>query len=184
MDALTAIFNHPQLDKYFVGNVTLYRGACLDDRELIDNYEIGDTILTTTFLSTSWDRSVALAFCGDASEKSFPVLWTYKIDSARRRSAINIRTLSIHPDEQEVLILRYVPFTIVSIDKHNDGRTDIYLAQCPEQVTESNQSMTNNNIAFQLDACRTEHESATIDLTRSCVYFGRSCRNQARVEKA
>ena len=63
-----------------------------------------------------------------------------------RRSAINIETLSKFPAEREVLILRYVPFRIMSIEVGDAGRTDIYLTQYSEQANDSNQSTTNNDI--------------------------------------
>ncbi|UJR38524.1 hypothetical protein I4U23_031192 [Adineta vaga] len=113
-EAFAGILTHPDLEKYVVRNITLYRGAVLPDENLLKSYEVGNTILTTTLISTSTDRSVSRMYCENDSDKSVSVLWIYNINSTHRRSALRIDALSQFPDELEVLLLRYIPFTITS----------------------------------------------------------------------
>jgi len=121
-EAITSIFFHPKLDKLLVREKTVYRGAVLEDKKLIANYKKDATIITTTFLSTSTERWVAERWCNTPSDNQISILGTYNIKNIHRRTALNLGKSSQFPDEEEVLILRYVPFTITSLRWENDGR--------------------------------------------------------------
>ena len=152
-EAFSVILTHPNLERYVVRNVTLYRGAVFDDDKLINNYHVNDIILTTTLISTSPDPGVAAMYHSpDPNKKeSVPVLWVYKLNDEDRRSALRIDTISQFGGESEILLLRYIPFKIISKERDADGLTIIHLDQCSEQVIESNQSTENNHTSFQLD---------------------------------
>ncbi len=98
----------------------------------------GATILTTIFLSTSKNRAVAEAWCDQNDNNKKSVFCTYNINNAQRCSALDIQTLSYNPDEEEVLILRYVPFTITSMKTDANGRINISLEEYSKEVLESN----------------------------------------------
>jgi len=123
-EALTRIFFHPKLKGLLVHKMEVYRGAVLKDDESIANYKKGATIITTTFLSTSTDREVAEMFSAVPPENMnmISVFCTYNINNTHRHTALNLEDISVYPDEKEVLILRYVPFKIRSVERTNDGR--------------------------------------------------------------
>jgi hypothetical protein len=113
----------------------VYRGAVLEDEKFIANYNEGATIITTTFLSTSINRNVAEIF-GDVppgNMNKISVFYTYNVNNTHRHTALDLRNISDRPHEEEILILRYVPFTIRSVERKNDGRRiEICLDECPE----------------------------------------------------
>jgi hypothetical protein len=116
----------------------VYRGTVLEDKKLVDNYKEDATIITTTFLSTSTNREVAESFSavpvGDMNMIS--AFCTYNINNTHRYTALNLKELTKFEDEVEILILRYVPFTIRSVERKNDGRRiEICLDECKEQCT-------------------------------------------------
>ncbi|CAF1080043.1 unnamed protein product [Rotaria sp. Silwood1] len=123
-EAITSLFFHPKLDEFLVRNITVHRGIFLKDKKLIADYSQGATIITTTFLSTTTDPVVAECFCAVPPEDmiSISVFCTYNINNTHRRTALRLKEATNFEDEQEVLILRYIPFTIKSIERTNDGR--------------------------------------------------------------
>jgi hypothetical protein len=61
------------------------------------------------------------------------VSFTYNINNTHRPTALKLKDISHYRDEEEILILRYVPFTIQSVERKNDGRRiEIRLDECPE----------------------------------------------------
>ena len=152
-EAFSTILTHPKLDRYVVQNTTLYRGAVLQDGKLLHSCQVGATILTTAIISTTMDRNVALCFCDCPYDELFPILWIYTIHGTHRRSALSVEMLSKHPDEREVIILRYVPFKVTSVIKEDGRRTDIYLTECSESATEFNRSTTIIDTAVPLSDC-------------------------------
>jgi hypothetical protein len=121
-EAITSIFFHPKLDKLLVRKKTVYRGAVLEDKKLIANYKKGATIITTTFLSTSTDRWVAERWCDTSNDNQISIFATYKIKNIHRRTALDLSKFSRFSNEEEVLILRYVPFRVKYLHWENDGR--------------------------------------------------------------
>ncbi|CAF1044748.1 unnamed protein product [Rotaria sp. Silwood1] len=123
-EAFTSLLFHPKLDEFIVRNRTVYRGIVLKDQKRIANYKEGATIITTTFLSTSTDPIVAELFCTVHPEDmiSISIFCTYNINNTRRRTALDLEKISNFGNEREILILRYIPFTIKSLERTNDGR--------------------------------------------------------------
>ncbi|CAF3335121.1 unnamed protein product [Rotaria sp. Silwood2] len=101
---------------------TVYRGTVLEDEKLIASYKEDAIIITTTFLSTSPERSVAEAYAADFIGDKISILCIYNINNTDRRTALDLHDLANFKDEEEILILRYVPFTIKSCKKTHDGR--------------------------------------------------------------
>jgi hypothetical protein len=137
-EAITRIFFHPKLEKFLVREIEVYRGIVLEDNKLIANYKEGATIITTTFLSTTTDRAVAEIFSAVPAEhmNKISVFCIYNINNTNRYTALDVRKMSIFNAEEEIIILRYVPFTIRSVEQSADGRkVTIYFDECKEQCT-------------------------------------------------
>lgn len=133
-DTFTSILFHPELDRYIVRQKTVYRGAVFKDRQLIGDYKKGDTIITTTVLSTSMDYNVAKTFATRSCEDDISIIWTYKINDTKRRTALTLQEMTRFEDEKEILILPYVPFTVTSIERMDNGRTiEICLDECHDE---------------------------------------------------
>jgi len=132
-DAITKIFFHPKLNDYLVRKETVYRGIVLEDKKLVANYKEGVTIITTTFLSTSTNREVADCFSTIPSGDMISVFCIYNINNTYRRTALDLRKISSFEHEQEILILRYVPFTIKLVERTDDDRRmTICFDECKE----------------------------------------------------
>lgn len=121
-EAFTSILFHPKLDEFLVRNKTVYRGLTIKNDASISKYEQNDIIITTTLLSTSKNREVAECFASTSRENEISVFHTYNIHGTTRRTALDIETISKHPHEEEVLILRFIPFLVKSIIYKKDGR--------------------------------------------------------------
>jgi hypothetical protein len=135
-EAFTKILFHPKLNQYLVRKRTVYRGIILEDKKLLDNYNEESTIITTTFLSTSTDADVANVFCHTDSENAISVFCIYNINHTNRHTALDLRNLSYYPNEKEILILRYIPFKIKSIERTEDSRRmTICFDECKEEPT-------------------------------------------------
>jgi hypothetical protein len=135
-EAFTKILFHPKLNQYLVRRRTVYRGISLEDKKLVENYNAGATIITTTFLSTSIDPTVANCFGGTCPENGISVFCIYNINNTNRHTALDLTRLSVYRDEEEILILRYVPFMIKSIERTDDGRKmTICFEECKEECS-------------------------------------------------
>jgi len=135
-EAFTRILFHPKLEQYLYRKGTVYRGIGLKDKKLVDNYNEEATIITTTFLSTSTDPEVADFFGSTDSENAISVSCIYNINNTTRHTALNVTDLSVYTDEEEILILRYVPFTIRSVKRMENGRRmEICFDECNEEYT-------------------------------------------------
>lgn len=123
-EAFTEILFHPKLNEYLVQNKKVYRGIVIKDRKFIENCNVGAIIITTTFLSTSLDLEVAAIFAtpNPKDEDGLSLLCEYNIRGVSRRVALDIQLLSKFPDEQEVLLLRFIPFKITTFEQSDDGR--------------------------------------------------------------
>lgn len=119
--------HHPNFrERAYQGQV--YRGITMA-KDKLDHYRVGSCIITTTFLSTSKNPSVARMFGNEEKreEDEHSFFCTYTIIS-HDRTAIDISQLSMHPHEEEVLILPYSPFLITAIEDEQQ-RTNIYLQE-------------------------------------------------------
>ncbi|UJR12387.1 hypothetical protein I4U23_016564 [Adineta vaga] len=120
IQAFLAIMFHPSLDKFVCeGHFTVYRGAVIDDLKLLEGYKNGSIIITTTFLSTSTNPNVSNMF----KDRNFnnpneiSVSCTYLLHN-HRHTALNISSISAFSIEGEILLYPYVPFRIISFEKH------------------------------------------------------------------
>ncbi|CAF0991771.1 unnamed protein product [Adineta steineri] len=124
---VTLLIHHPDVSRY------QYRGSCYRGMRITQNdlnqYQLNQHMLNCSFLSTSTDRGVAEMFAGEGEQSN--MRHTPKGDRALQYScvcqysikqsatAIDIQKLSINSDENEVLILPFTVFKVVSI-KWND----------------------------------------------------------------
>jgi hypothetical protein len=133
-EAITNILFHPKLDEFLVRKKTVYRGIVLQNKKLIANYKVDATIITTTtFLSTSTDPGVVDSFATAPPGDMISIFCTYNINNTSRRTALDIRKITYFADEQEILILRYIPFTIKSLEQmDNDQVMRICFDECKE----------------------------------------------------
>jgi hypothetical protein len=137
-EAFTKILFHPKLEEFLVRKMKVYRGAVLEDKKCIANYKKGATIITTTFLSTSTDHEVAEIFSAvpPGNINMISLFCTFNINNTHRHTALDLKNISVRPEEKEILILRYIPFTIQSVEQSDDGRkVAIYFDECEEQCT-------------------------------------------------
>jgi hypothetical protein len=133
-EAITSIFFHPKLDQFLVREKTVYRGGILKDKNMVANYKAGAKIITTTFLSTSTSRAVAESFFGSLCGDGIAIFCTYNISNTCRRTALRLSRISHFQDEQEILILRYVPFTIKYLEWTDGGQKMIIcFDECKDQ---------------------------------------------------
>jgi hypothetical protein len=128
----TILLYHPQFQLLnFVGEV--YRGL-VNKESTFSHYTEGSCIITTTFLSTSKNRTIAGWFSGQdnplphSDDMSFLCIYTIKNEN---RTALYIADYSEFHEEDEVLILPYSPFQITKIIRNDQQRrTEIYLEEC------------------------------------------------------
>jgi hypothetical protein len=121
IEAFITILFHPNLKKYLSnGDVTVYRGSVIDSESVLEGYQKDATIITTTFLSTSKDLDVAEMFRDSGSDPTkasqISLLCKYNLHNYQR-TALDMKTISQFPVEEEVLIYPYVPFRILSFTK-------------------------------------------------------------------
>ncbi|CAM4908821.1 unnamed protein product [Rotaria socialis] len=132
-EAFTKILFHPKLKNLGAQNITVYRGMVLEDEKPIANCIVDKIIITTTFLSTSASRLVAEGFRTTPPESMISVFCTYKIRGTTRLTALNLQSISKFPVEEEILIMRFTPFRIVSVERTEDGRK---IEICFDEFTE------------------------------------------------
>ncbi|CAF1217914.1 unnamed protein product [Adineta ricciae] len=137
-----SLMYHPSLDQFVCKcPLTVYRGAVIHNPKLLlEGYENGSTIITTTFLSTSLENDVADIYSqrnlADSNEVS--LFCTYHLHNERRRTALNLTEISKFSDENEILIYPYVPFQIDIIKTLHDGkRIEVVLSELMETVDDS-----------------------------------------------
>ena len=121
IQAFTTIMFHPKLNEYLCNrDVTVYRGFVIDSESLLEGYEEGATIITTTFLSTSTNLNVAKLFRDSGFDpikiNQISLLCTYHLHNYRR-TALDMEKISQFRHEKEILIYPYVPFRILSFTK-------------------------------------------------------------------
>lgn len=119
--------HHSRLNpyRYFLGRT--FRGMNVNQSDL-DQYEEGKVILTRTFLSSSTDENIAQAFLNVNQLNIYPVLCIYHIRN--RLSTIDVQQISKYPNEKEILIIPFVTFRIIRVEKNLNGISVIELDQC------------------------------------------------------
>jgi hypothetical protein len=64
------------------------------------------------------------------------VFCTYNINNIHRYTALDVRKIVNFNAEDDIIILRFAPFTIRSVEQTDDGRRiTIYFDECKEQCT-------------------------------------------------
>ena len=118
--------HHHRLNKYrhFIGKT--YRGMNLKQSDL-DQYQQGKFILTRTFLSSSTDQTIAESFLNSKELINYPVLCIYHIRNSL--STIDVHQISKYPNEKEILIIPFVTFRIINVQKNLHGISLIELDQ-------------------------------------------------------
>ncbi|CAF0990058.1 unnamed protein product [Didymodactylos carnosus] len=120
----------------------VYRGQALSkqDIELIKD-SIGEFLSMNSFLSTSKDRAIALAYAVSSNEDSVPVLFDIIVDSRHETKPFaDISALSYFQNEQEVLFMLCSIFRIVHI--RQDSLSQIWLISldlCNEDDSDYNE---------------------------------------------
>jgi len=91
---------------YFEGE-KVFRGTTLDD---LDNYKEGKVYYWPFFISTSANESIA--------QKFGPVLFIIEIPYSSPFSALDIRSYSIYPKEEEILFHPYTRFKVLKKERN------------------------------------------------------------------
>jgi hypothetical protein len=124
----TAILSHhTKLQQYHHYTGITYRGMNISKSDL-DQYQQEKCILTRTFLSSSINQDVAQNFLSDHSfntNQNQRVICIYNIRNPS--IAIDVHTISAHPNENEIFILPFTTFTIVNIKTNLNGISYIEL---------------------------------------------------------
>jgi hypothetical protein len=116
------LINHPYFQSYYYTGDPTHRGMKITPEDLAQ-YKVDSIVLTRSFLSTSKAKNVAEVFKGDAgpltvdADGKLPVQCVYKVINPR--SSLNIETISVFPEEEEVLILPFVVFRITAVDMNS-----------------------------------------------------------------
>ncbi|CAF2617832.1 unnamed protein product [Rotaria sp. Silwood2] len=148
---VTLLIYHPNLPQYRFQGVC-YRGMTITEHDL-DQYQVNQHILNYSFLSTSLARTVAEMFAGVGQQSQmrhthqshrplqYSCLCKYLIK--QNSTAINIESLSIRPDEQEILILPFSVFKVINIirndlDSTNTISIEIELEECEDLNNNNN----------------------------------------------
>ncbi|UJR17609.1 hypothetical protein I4U23_004505 [Adineta vaga] len=147
-DLISLIIYSNQLDSLYCQNiVTTYRGMLLTCDDL-KKYNVGSEIMNVTFLSTSKNKHIAEIFAGeggidclrqtpDHKPIHLSTLCIYHIKNSR--TALQLASISEVSDEEEILILPFSAFEIVSVRKYNGKQNngsmmEIELDECDETV--------------------------------------------------
>jgi len=138
------LINHPIFQPYYdIG--TVYRGMTITRGEFAQ-YKEGDIVMTRSFLSTSQDQNKAKLFMpvSDTNKQPVnedekqPVMCIYKVINPR--SSLYIETLSIFPEEKEVLIVPFAVFRIIKLEgihkneNNQSGPIIINLEECDSNL--------------------------------------------------
>ena len=157
---------------------TVYRGQTLSTDELSTlKANINGLISMNTFLSTTMDKTVALIYAGDGSQRPHfeSVLFeicmnTFSIDTSKPFA--NIQNLSYFKDENEVLLSMGTIFRINSVEQLvNDDRIYNVKLTLSEETDEQIKSMT-------------EHLRKEMGETTSLLTLGNFLRNMGKHDKA
>ncbi|CAF1078768.1 unnamed protein product [Didymodactylos carnosus] len=120
-DLRAQLYESYQILKKSEHSIRVYRGLCLSSEELNKlKTNIGGLISSTGFLSTSRDRTVALMYSGQSSNKSHieNVLFDIYCDTTTSSTIfVDISKYSSFPEEQEVLFDLGSVFEIYSVER-------------------------------------------------------------------
>jgi hypothetical protein len=124
---VTLLINDPYRDKYKHKGIT-YRGLLMKQNDL-EHYRIGNYILNKSFMSTSKNLSIAQIYANNTRDSSLgrtsndrdpaEVSVIFKFTIKQDKTAVDIKHMSMVPDEEEVLIL---PFSVFQVkDRIENG---------------------------------------------------------------
>jgi hypothetical protein len=129
------------------GDVTLHRGSVLENGSVLNGYEKGSIIITSTFLSSSKNLLLAEVFSNPDSRKTgqISLLCKYEIHNYRH-TELEMDKISQYPDEEEILIYPYVPFRILSfeiiiIDSTGNERIEVCFGEVAEWKDNNSESI-------------------------------------------
>jgi hypothetical protein len=127
--------------------VCTYRGSKLQSGDLAVyrwayKHRKNSLLETRKLLSTTSDRNLAVLYTDmDKSQDRVRVMFEYNFNDKRCFTALDLKKLSAHQEEKEVLILSGTLFEVTDISKSADGFTVISLNNLP--VDASILSMSN-----------------------------------------
>ncbi|CAF4855165.1 unnamed protein product [Rotaria socialis] len=107
-----ALIHHRSIEPYCHTGIT-YRGMNLTQQEL-QQYKPGARILTRSFLSTSKNVNVPSLFLAFNNPNVLPVVAVYQI--AQASSSLIVSSMSVFEEEEEVIILPFVAFTVKKVE--------------------------------------------------------------------
>ncbi|CAF1590806.1 unnamed protein product [Rotaria magnacalcarata] len=140
---VTLLVNHPDINKYTYRGTT-YRGLSMTKKDL-EKYTIGSHILNRTFVSTSFNRSVAQLFAGNSQQTSAKVSVLLKYITKQNKTAINIQHMSTMQDEQEVLILPFSVFQVKDKIENNPNMSPPVLYEIDLEECEDDEQINGRN---------------------------------------
>lgn len=110
-------YRHWRIEQPFIESLTLYRGLniALDEFEKLKN-KTGGFLLVTSFMSTSTDRNVALAFTGTKTAEKTRVLLELQVDVGSCKTVFaDIHEQSYFKAEAEWLFSMGTVFQVISV---------------------------------------------------------------------
>ncbi|CAF0901389.1 unnamed protein product [Adineta steineri] len=146
IDLIALLIHSNGLDSYYcLDTLTSYRGMLMT-RDNLKQYSVGSQIMNVSFISTSKSKEIAQIFAGEGAADSLrqtpehtPIhLSTLcRYQTKNHRTALQLECLSEIPDEQEILILPFSAYEIVSIRKYDEKKNngimiEIELEECDE----------------------------------------------------
>ncbi|CAF1372783.1 unnamed protein product [Rotaria magnacalcarata] len=146
IDLIALLIHSNGLESYYCQNtVTSYRGMLIT-RDELKKYNVGAQIMNVSFLSTSKNKAIAQIFAGegamdylrqtpDHTPIHLSTLCIYH--TKNHRTALQIAGVSEVPDEEEILILPFSAYEIVSVRKYDGNKNngvimEIELEECAE----------------------------------------------------
>ncbi len=136
LDIAAMLVCHPDLEGFRFRHGIVFRGMRIEkDEDLLPYQKIGTRFLNKTFISTSKNPEVAKIFAGatlDSPSSKKSCLFKYTIVESARRTALDIHGFSKFPEEEEVLILPYANFEVVSyqLSSSDENLIEIELREC------------------------------------------------------
>ena len=100
-----------------------YRGMLITKEELSLFSRVGSGVVNRAFLSTSKNREIALSYTAKPSPGQISVISIYTIKQGW--SALDLETISEYPNEEEVLIIPNMNFTITKFKKGNPSEVEL-----------------------------------------------------------
>ncbi|CAF1293480.1 unnamed protein product [Didymodactylos carnosus] len=159
------LIHHPDfINHHFIG--TTYRRMLMTENDLA-KYQTGSQIMNLTFLSTSKRIPVAEFFAGEGQQNSFwktsdrthiqiPVVCQYKIKNTR--TAVDIDSMWISLDEQEVLITPFAAFNVTNVKRHDSSTNSSVLVEIELEEYE-----------YELDLPRTFYDTLALKLPQGVI---------------